>query len=106
MKRTLKFDVFGGGTVLIDTEKCKDCTSKVCAGVCQGDFIRIERGIPVLSLSLIEIRRGACTECLACELDCGLRGQGAIKIVYPMPELNGFLNNLNEKGLKPVWRRV
>jgi NAD-dependent dihydropyrimidine dehydrogenase PreA subunit len=104
LKHLLKFDSFGGGTVLIDTKKCKDCASKVCAEVCQGDFIRIERGIPVLSLSLTEIRRGACTECLACELDCRLSGQGAIEIVYPMPELDEFLHNLDEKGLKPVWR--
>lgn len=106
MKQILKFENLGGGTVLIDTEKCKGCGSKICAKVCQGSFIKIEGGIPVLSLSLAEIKRGACTECLACELDCELRGQGAIKIVYPMPELDGYLHNLEEKAIKAVWRRV
>jgi len=106
LMQTLKFEVLGGGIITIDTKKCKQCPSKICEKVCQGKFIKIEEEIPTLSSSLEAIKRGECVECLACELDCEFYGRKAIKIVYPMPELEEYLHRLEKKKIKPVWMSV
>ncbi len=82
----LVFDVFSGGSITIDLEKCKNCKTKLCINTCssQGDILKLVDGVPALKRSEEDVKRGACTECLGCELDCLLYGENAIKITLPV----------------------
>lgn len=100
-----QIETLGNGIITIDIEKCKHCTSKACAKSCPTKLIEIRDGIPAFLVSANEIKRGACLDCLACELDCDLYGHKALKIVYPMPELDRYLRKLKERGIEVIWRR-
>jgi hypothetical protein len=52
-----------------------------------------------------EIKRGKCTDCAACELACNLEGNDGIRITYPMPHIEAYLADLEQKGIKPVYKR-
>lgn len=82
----LQFEVLSGGTVEINLGKCKDCKTKVCIDVCttQGDILALVDGVPALKRTVEEVRKGDCTECLGCELNCLLYGNNAIKITLPV----------------------
>ncbi len=83
---SLIFEVLSGGTIEIDLDRCKDCKNKVCVDVCssQGDILALEDDVPVLKRTAEEVKKGACTECLGCELECLLYGNNAIKIILPV----------------------
>jgi len=77
---------FRTGKVSIDYEKCDGCTSFACVKACSlygRNILRVQGGKPVLSVSPEEAKR-LCIECLACEEECRLRGQGALKIALPV----------------------
>ena len=59
---------------------------------------------PVI-LTLDEIKKGKCTDCVACELACQLHGNGGVTITYPMPKLDEYLADLEMKGMKPVYKK-
>lgn len=40
----------------------------------------LKDGVPDLDFGFDELEKGACTECLACELDCQLYGNKAVII--------------------------
>jgi succinyl-CoA synthetase beta subunit len=88
----LSFEVLSGGTVNIDLEKCRACSTKVCVVMCSspnmGDVLTLKEGLPALKKSRQDIARGGCTECLGCELECSLKGQDAITIILPILELD------------------
>lgn len=88
----LVFEVFSGGTVEIDLLRCGNCESKACVNICgspnMGDVLSLKDGLPTLKKSLDDVRKGACTECLGCELDCSLYGNNAIKIKLPVKNLD------------------
>lgn len=94
----------GKGIIIINLDRCKDCPSKVCVRSCPVNLIKIEEGIPAFSKPLDEVKR-LCMDCLACELECGFQGAGALKIVYEMPQLEKYLRELEEGGIKVAWRR-
>jgi len=74
------------GAVFIDHERCKSCDGKPCVEACGAKILKFDRdGLPLLAISPEEAKKGRCTECLACELDCGLGGKGAIFIDLPIP---------------------
>jgi NAD-dependent dihydropyrimidine dehydrogenase PreA subunit len=104
--RVLQFEVRSGGTIRIDLEKCESCESKACVKACnapgQGEILELEDGVPALRPTLDEVRRGACTEGLGCELDCELYGNKAISITLPIPELDEYLKDLSER---PVYTK-
>jgi hypothetical protein len=58
--------------------------------------------LPALKPTLEEVKRGACTEDLACELDCQLYGNKAIVITLPLPQLDDYLAGLSER---PTYMR-
>ena len=68
MSSVVQTETFGRGIITIDIEKCKHCTSKACAKNCPTKLIEIRNGIPAFSVPANEIKRGACADCLACEL--------------------------------------
>ena len=96
----LEFEVRSGGTIRIDLDKCQVCKTKACVKVCNstgmGQILELKDGVPALKPTLEEVKRGACTEDLACELDCELYGEKAIVITLPLPELDEYLENLTE----------
>ena len=96
----LEFEVRSGGTIRIDLDKCQACKTKACVKVCNstgmGQILELKDGVPALKPTFEEVKRGACTEDLACELDCELYGEKAIVITLPLPELDEYLENLTE----------
>jgi NAD-dependent dihydropyrimidine dehydrogenase PreA subunit len=102
----LEFEVRSGGTIRIDLEKCKACETKACVKICNttgmGGILELKDGLPALKPTLEEVKRGACTEDLACELDCELYGKKAIVVSLPLPELDEYLKGLSEK---PIYAR-
>lgn len=84
----LEFEVLSGGTVEIDLAKCKDCSSKACVEICSkpgmGQILELKEGLPALNCSPEEAKKGGCTECLGCELECSLHGRGAVTITLPL----------------------
>lgn len=107
-KETLEFQVFSGGKVIIDLSKCNQCPSNACVQICNlptmGRVLDLKNGKPSLKKDLKEIKRGACTECLGCELECELRGMKAIQIILPTPELDEYLKEIETKGMRPVYK--
>jgi len=99
--KALEFEVRSGGTVRIDLEKCESCETKACVKICNapwmGQILELKDGVPALKHSLEEVKRGACTEDLGCELECELHGNKAIVITLPVPGLDEYLENLSEK---------
>lgn len=64
--------------------------------------LELKDGVPALKPTLDEVKRGACTEDLGCELDCELYGNKAISITLPLPELDEYLKDVSEK---PTYMR-
>src|SRR5512137_2943663 len=99
----LVFAVRSRGSVSIDLTQCAGCETRACIAVCtsQGGplVLDAERGIPMLRWTLDEVERGGCVECLGCELDCALRGRGAVTIRLPMPRFEDYLNTLSERAV-------
>lgn len=82
------------GKVIIDDSKCPDCTTYACVKACslygRSLFrINLKEHKPELAYDKDDLKR-LCTECLACEQECWLRGLEAIEILLPMPELEEF----------------
>ena len=104
--RVLEFDVRSGGTIRIDLEKCESCETKACVKKCNtpgmGQILELKDGVPALKYSLEEVKRGACTEDLGCELECELHGNRALVITLPLPELDEYLRSLSER---PIYLR-
>jgi NAD-dependent dihydropyrimidine dehydrogenase PreA subunit len=102
----LEFEVRSGGTIRIDLEKCRSCETKACVKICNttgmGQILELKDGLPALKPTLEEVKRGACTEDLACELDCQLYGNKAIVITLPLPQLDDYLAGLSER---PTYMR-
>ncbi len=65
------------GEITYDHAVCARCESKVCVSACVPQILKLsEQGLPVLKVTAEEARRGRCTECLACEVDCRALGAG------------------------------
>jgi len=109
MAEVLEFRTMGEAVVHIDLEICDDCATKACIKACNqpfmGEVLKLEGGRPSLAKSPAEIERGGCTDCVACELDCELYGKGALSIQVPMPDLGRYLEELEFKGIRPVYLR-
>ncbi len=85
------------GTIFIDHETCRKCESKACVSECPRDVLKLEDGLPVLNLDASEVKKGKCTECLACEIACKFHGEGALYIHLPIPGLKEYRDSLIEK---------
>jgi Fe-S-cluster-containing dehydrogenase component len=89
---------FRTGKVIINHNKCVNCTTYACVKACslygRGVLI-IHDGKPLLIDNPSEGRR-LCTECLACEQDCRLKGQEAITITLPTQGLKEFKEKINK----------
>ena len=106
----LAFEVLSGGTLTIDTTACPTCESKACATVCAeqspGPVLVIgQDGRPRLKPTLTEVKRGVCTECLGCLLDCEIRGRNVVRFHVTLPGLEAFVASEEASGRAPVYRK-
>jgi hypothetical protein len=105
----LEFGTMAGATIRFDLKKCDGCKTKACIEADNlpflGPVLELKEGRPSLMWSKEEIKKRKCTDCVACELECQLRGKGGVTITYPMPKLDEYLAGLEKKGIKPVYKR-
>jgi succinyl-CoA synthetase beta subunit len=93
--RLYSFNTVTGGTVTYDHSVCANCESKVCVKECAGKILALnDEGVPVLNITPEEAKKGRCSECLACEVDCFFQGAGGGKIVLPIPGLDEYLKEV------------
>lgn len=82
------------GSLSINHERCRKCASKACLASCAPGILKLEDGCPVLAVTPDEARRGKCTECLACEIQCRFHERAAIFIQLPIPGLEEYRKSL------------
>lgn len=78
--------------IIIDESKCDSCTTHACVDACKKysrGILGLENGKPVAMGSADELTRKG-TECLACEYECRVRGNGAITIEAPIKGLSEY----------------
>ena len=78
------------GRVEFDYSKCGNCESKVCVKECVPQILKVEKGMPVLAITTEEAKKGRCTECLACEVECRVHGERGCRIELPVPGLDEY----------------
>lgn len=76
------------GKVVFDHAVCRQCTTKVCITTCVPQILKEENGVAVLSITREEAKAGKCIECLACEVECRVGGQGGGRVILPIAGLD------------------
>jgi succinyl-CoA synthetase beta subunit len=78
------------GTIQFDHELCARCESKICIKECVPQILKEDlHGLPVLNITPEEAKKGKCTECLACEVECFFGGNKGGYIELPIAGLDG-----------------
>lgn len=78
------------GQVQFDHDLCARCENKVCIVDCVPQILMLnDEGLPVLNITPEEAKKGKCTECLACEVECFFHGNKGGYIDLPIPGLAG-----------------
>ncbi len=85
------------GRIYVDHQKCPDCQTKGCVEACSAGILKIEEGKAVLSVPMLEAKKGKCTECLACEIYCTFHEQDAIFIHLPIYGLKEYRERFTKK---------
>jgi len=91
LSQKLEFDSLTG-KVTIDYGICGGCDLYECVKACSyygRGILRIQNGRPVLTVGHTEAK-GRCIECLACEIQCLLKANRAVKIELPIPGLDEY----------------
>ncbi len=83
-----RFDTVTGGEVILDHAACKDCVSKICIETCVPEILELQDGLPVLNITLEQAKKGGCTECLACEIECFFEGNRGGFVSLPIAGLD------------------
>ncbi|MBK8135633.1 MAG: acetate--CoA ligase family protein [Chloroflexi bacterium] len=78
------FETVTGGTVTFDHALCRDCVSKACVSTCVPKILSLDGDVPVLNIGRDQAKRGGCTECLACEVECHFLGNRGGRISLPI----------------------
>jgi Fe-S-cluster-containing dehydrogenase component len=102
----LAWNVFSGGSVTIDLDRCVECTTKACLRACNvpnlGSALTAGTdGLPALAITPERAAGGGCIECLACDLACQSDGLGALTFSLPTPEVDAYLDALRAGGDRP-----
>jgi NAD-dependent dihydropyrimidine dehydrogenase PreA subunit len=74
--------------VTFDYDACSDCESKICIETCVPGILDLQEGVPVLNITKEQAKKGGCTECLACEIECYFEGNRGAYISLPIPGLD------------------
>ncbi len=94
-QRPYRFATVTGGTVTYDHAVCAACESKVCVKECVPRILTLnEEGLPVLNITPEEAKKGRCSECLACEVECLFHGAGGGYVHLPIPGLEEYRQRL------------
>lgn len=105
----LEFETMAGAIIRFDLKKCDECTTKACIEADHlpflGPVLELKEGRPSLMWSKEEIKKGKCTDCVACELACQLHGNGGVTITYSIPKLDEYVVDIERKGIEPVYKR-
>ena len=101
-ERILEFEIFTG-KVVIDLERCIRCQTKACVEACTARIFKRDRDSIALNMDEEKIRRGGCTETMACELECQRRGKGGLHLVLPMPEFDRYVEEARKQDLKLIF---
>jgi len=80
------FETITGGSITYDHALCRSCESKACVHTCDPKILSLEGEVPVLNITRDEAKRGGCTECLACEVECHFLGNRGGRIHLPIVE--------------------
>lgn len=91
------------GKIVIDLERCDECETKACVEACTANIFKREGKTVALNMPRDAIKKGGCTETMACELECHLRGNGGLRLILPMPEFNHYIENIKKKGEKLIY---
>jgi succinyl-CoA synthetase beta subunit len=89
-KEPYRFETVTGGEVTFDYARCRDCESKACVENCAPGILKIEQDVPLLAISTDEARKGGCTECLACQIECYYQGNQGGYVNLPIPGLDDY----------------
>jgi ferredoxin-like protein FixX len=84
------FATVTGGTVILDHAACRDCESKACISTCAPGILSLDGDVPVLNISREDAKRGGCTECLACEVECYFLGNRGGRVILPVEGLEAY----------------
>jgi succinyl-CoA synthetase beta subunit len=82
------FETVTGGEVVLDHAACQECTSKICIETCVPGILELQEEVPILNITLEEARKGGCSECLACEIECAFEGNRGGYVSLPIPGLD------------------
>ncbi|MBK9746344.1 MAG: acetate--CoA ligase family protein [Chloroflexi bacterium] len=86
------FATVTGGTVTYDHAVCRTCVSKACVQTCVPQILSVVNDVPVLNIAPEQAKKGGCTECLACEVECHFLGNRGGRIFLPiagLPDVGG-----------------
>lgn len=83
-----QFETVTEGTITFDHALCRACESKICIETCVPQILSLDGDVPILNIGHEEARRGACTECLACEVECYFLGNRGGSIHLPIQGLD------------------
>ena len=75
------------GEVQFQYDLCAECSSKICITACTPHILKLENDKPVLAIAEDEAKKGKCTECLACELECRMLGNNGCYVYLPIENL-------------------
>lgn len=78
------------GKVTYDYDLCLKCESKICIEKCVPQILKLEDKKPVLNISPEEAKKGKCTECLACEVECYFHGNKGGSVELPIEGLEEY----------------
>ena len=84
-----RFDTLTGA-IEIDHARCRECGDAPCVPACAREILRVAGGVPVLAEDAGAVKKGRCTECLACEIACGSEGNDGLWIDLPIPGLETY----------------
>jgi succinyl-CoA synthetase beta subunit len=82
------FDTVTGGKVILDHAACRECQSKICIETCVPSILMLEDSVPVLNITEDQAKKGGCTECLACDVECFFEGNHGGQVLLPIPGLD------------------
>jgi succinyl-CoA synthetase beta subunit len=85
------------GTIYIDHNKCLGCEKKGCVDSCIQNILELREGKVFLSIDPSDAKKGKCTECLACEIECKFNGKGGIYIHLPIPGLKEYRESIGSE---------
>ena len=87
------------GQIVYDHALCRDCKTKICVETCVPQILRVENDAVVLNISREDAKAGKCTECLACEVECRVGGNGGGRVILPIAGLDEYRSKLQPHGL-------